>query len=157
MKLSMLTRYFPEDPALGVNVAYLIDEDGLDWYDSQDKFEKKYKLAINADGLIQSVSEYISSLFPVNLSVVETDELPDDFSEKSMLQGEWKWDGETVIPVSDELLLQATRKTVSQLSLEAFALQCAADAGTASSEQLETLAALKNTIAESIGENKEAI
>ncbi|ECC1660238.1 tail fiber assembly protein [Salmonella enterica subsp. salamae] len=51
--------------------------------------------------------------------------------------------------------LRATRKTVPQLTLEAFALQCAVDAGTASQEQIETLAALKQNIAERIGENNE--
>ncbi|EAA9320476.1 hypothetical protein CRQ39_13880 [Salmonella enterica] len=52
-------------------------------------------------------------------------------------------------------LLQARKKTVSELSLEAFALQCAVDAGTASQEQIDTLAALKQNIAERIGENNE--
>ncbi|HHW9050335.1 TPA: hypothetical protein ACU3FO_004509 [Salmonella enterica] len=52
-------------------------------------------------------------------------------------------------------LLQARQKTVSELSLEAFALQCAVDAGTASQEQIDTLAALKQNIAERIGENNE--
>ncbi|EAB8047226.1 hypothetical protein YU95_002376 [Salmonella enterica subsp. enterica] len=52
-------------------------------------------------------------------------------------------------------LLQARQKTVSELSLEAFALQCAVDAGTASQEQKDTLAALKQNIAERIGENNE--
>lgn len=52
-------------------------------------------------------------------------------------------------------LLQARQKPVSELSLEAFALQCAVDAGTASQEQIDTLAALKQNIAERIGENNE--
>ncbi|EBY1867575.1 TPA: hypothetical protein JL066_002954 [Salmonella enterica] len=52
-------------------------------------------------------------------------------------------------------LLQARQKTVSELSLDAFALQCAVDAGTASQEQIDTLAALKQNIAERIGENNE--
>lgn len=51
--------------------------------------------------------------------------------------------------------LRATRKTVPRLTLEALALQCAVDAGTASQEQIETLAALKQNIAERIGQNKE--
>lgn len=58
------------------------------------------------------------------------------------------------IPANADLL-QARQKTVSELSLEAFALQCAVDAGTASQEQIETLAALKQNIAERIGENNE--
>lgn len=58
------------------------------------------------------------------------------------------------IPAESDLL-QARQKTISELSLEAFALQCAVDAGTASQEQIETLAALKQNIAERIGENNE--
>ncbi|ECA8972923.1 hypothetical protein ETB55_21810 [Salmonella enterica subsp. enterica serovar Omuna] len=52
-------------------------------------------------------------------------------------------------------LLQARQKTVSELSLEAFALQCAVDAGSASQEQIEMLAALKQNIVDRICENNE--
>lgn len=65
--------------------------------------------------------------------------------------------GEYIAPVELEStqLLKSTRKTLQELSLEAFALQCAVDAGTASQEQIGTLAALKQNIAERIGENNE--
>lgn len=76
---------------------------------------------------------------------------------QNALNGEY---GEIASYVAPEIptesdLLQARQKTVSELSLEAFALQCAVDAGTASQEQIETLAALKQNIAERIGENNE--
>lgn len=76
---------------------------------------------------------------------------------QNALNGEY---GEIASYVTPEIpaesdLLQARQKTVSELSLEAFALQCAVDAGTASQEQIETLAALKQNIAERIGENNE--
>lgn len=75
---------------------------------------------------------------------------------QNAINGDYGDIGEYVAPVEVESAapLKSTRKTIQELSLDAFALQCAADAGTASDEQLETLAGLKNTIAERIGENK---
>lgn len=49
-------------------------------------------------------------------------------------------------------LLQTRQKTVSELSLEAFALQCAVDGGTASDEQVVELAALRSAIAARVGQ-----
>ncbi|EAO0065970.1 tail fiber assembly protein [Salmonella enterica] len=57
----------------------------------------------------------------------------------------------TDIPEPDPQL-RATRKTVSQLSLEAFALQCAVDEGKASETQIAELAVLRADIANRIGE-----
>ncbi|ASG88392.1 tail fiber assembly protein [Salmonella enterica subsp. salamae] len=48
--------------------------------------------------------------------------------------------------------LQAIRKTVPQLSLAAFALQCAVDEGKASETQIAELAVLRADIANRIGE-----
>ncbi|EBU8551975.1 tail fiber assembly protein [Salmonella enterica subsp. enterica serovar Telelkebir] len=152
MELLNLTRYTPGEPKYGLNAVYLIDENGLDWYDSQDKFEKKFKLAIKPDGVLVSLSEDISMLFPLDLSVVETDTLPDDFTEQTLHYGAWKWDGAAVVAVSAEPLLQTTRKTAQELSLEAYALQCAVDAGTASDEQVAELAAQRSAIAAMVGQ-----
>ncbi|ECB1778569.1 hypothetical protein EU837_02160 [Salmonella enterica subsp. enterica serovar Kibi] len=57
----------------------------------------------------------------------------------------------TDIPEPDPQL-RATRKTVSQISLEAFALQCAVDEGKASETQIAELAVLRADIANRIGE-----
>lgn len=48
--------------------------------------------------------------------------------------------------------LRATRQTVPQLSLAAFALQCAVDEGKASETQIAELAVLRADIANRIGE-----
>ena len=53
--------------------------------------------------------------------------------------------------------LQTTLRTVGDLSIEAFSIQCAVDAGTASDAQIENLAELKEAIATRIGENREGI
>lgn len=55
------------------------------------------------------------------------------------------------IPANADLL-QTRQKTVSELSLEAFALQCAVDGGTASDEQVAELAALRSAIAARVGQ-----
>lgn len=47
--------------------------------------------------------------------------------------------------------LRSTRKTVPQLALAAFALQCAVDEGVASDEQVAELAALRSSIAARVG------
>lgn len=77
-----------------------------------------------------SYSTDVSTIYPLNLSVVETDVLLGEIEDKALLSGLWKWDGEKI--VSTGQLLQTRRKTVQELSLEAYALQCAVDAGTAS-------------------------
>lgn len=48
--------------------------------------------------------------------------------------------------------LQSTRQTTSQLTLAAFALQCAVDEGVASDEQVAELAALRSAIATRVGQ-----
>ena len=55
---------------------------------------------------------------------------------------------------SDAPLLASKQKTLAEITMDAFALQCAVDAGTASPEQTETLSELKQHIANTIGENK---
>lgn len=49
-------------------------------------------------------------------------------------------------------MLQTRQKTARELSLEAFALQCAVDEGMASDEQVAELAALRSAIAAMVGQ-----
>lgn len=48
--------------------------------------------------------------------------------------------------------LQSTRQTTSQLTLAAFALQCAVDEGKASETQISELATLRSAIAARVGQ-----
>ncbi|EAU5653506.1 tail fiber assembly protein [Salmonella enterica] len=96
MELKNVSRYYPEAPKYGNGVQYFRSEDGLDFYDSLDKFTKKYKLCVEpATGVICSVSEDASRLYPVGFSVVETDELPDGCN----ISGNWRFVDGTVSPV----------------------------------------------------------
>lgn len=71
-------QYKPDNAINGV--AYIQSDDGIDWYDSQKEFSPKtIKICFNSAGTIVSVSNDVSMLFPLNLSIAEVDALPDNF------------------------------------------------------------------------------
>lgn len=78
MELKNVTRYYPEDMPHGENIQYFRSEDGKDFYESIEKFTKKYSLCIEPlTGIVRSIAEDTSRLYPVGYTVVETDSLPD--------------------------------------------------------------------------------
>lgn len=77
MKLVNLQRYVPENFFLGEGIQYFIDENGNDWFKSLPEFNKKHTIAIeNETGIIRSISEDAASIYPLNLSVIDIDDLP---------------------------------------------------------------------------------
>ncbi|MBJ8927402.1 tail fiber assembly protein [Citrobacter sp. FDAARGOS_156] len=95
MKLINLQRYIPDEFFLGDDIQYFIDATGKDWYKSLPKFTKKYSLAIENDtGVIRSISEDASRLYPGGLTVVDVDSIPDGCD----IFGGWVFDGKKVIP-----------------------------------------------------------
>lgn len=96
MELKNITRYHPENMPYGNNVQYFQSEDGKDFYESLPLFTKKYKLCITPDsGVICSISQDASALYPVGFSVVESDELP----EGTDISGNWKFDDGVISPL----------------------------------------------------------
>lgn len=97
MELRNITRYYPEVMPYGSGVQYFISEDGKDFYEYLDTFTLRYKLLIDSDGVICSMAEDVSTLYPVGYSVVETDILPEGFD----IFGGWMFiDGKVVaVPV----------------------------------------------------------
>lgn len=94
MELKKVARYYPDHVPYGDDIQYFRSEDGQDFYESLEKFTKKYKLCIEPDtGIIRSVAEDVSTLYPSGYSVVETDVLPDGFD----ISGRWGFDGTKVI------------------------------------------------------------
>lgn len=81
MKLINLQLYTPEQGLDGV--LYLMDINGLDWYSSQKLFEKQYKILVDTDGDVKAISEDVSGLWPVGMSVYEVDEAPVDIKTKN--------------------------------------------------------------------------
>ncbi len=73
MQLINVNRYYPEQKPFGNDVQYFQSEDGKDFYESLPLFTKKYKLCITPDsGVICSISQDASALYPAGFSVVET-------------------------------------------------------------------------------------
>ncbi|MED8995993.1 tail assembly chaperone, partial [Escherichia coli] len=75
-ELKNFTVYTPENPPV-LWAAYLISEDGQDWYDCQKQFaEDTCKIGYDNDGIVRTISTDVSTLFPLNLSVAEVETLP---------------------------------------------------------------------------------
>ncbi|EEC4814856.1 tail fiber assembly protein [Salmonella enterica] len=108
MELKNVTRYIPDDPDYDNNFLYFRSEDGQDFYESLSKFTKKYKLCIDSENIIRSVSEDVSRLYPAGFSVVEVNKLPAGFN----IYGDWKYSNGTVlaVPVDYQAKAEATRQ-----------------------------------------------
>lgn len=65
------------------SVLFLNDENGTDWYFYQKRFQDDtWKVVIDDQGRVFSLSKDCSSLFPQNLKVVEIEDLPSGFNIK---------------------------------------------------------------------------
>lgn len=88
MQLINVKRYYPKDKPYGEDVQYFQSEDGRDFYESIPLFTKKYKLCISpVTGIICSVAEDVSALYPAGFTVVEVDELPEGVN----IDGNWQF------------------------------------------------------------------
>ncbi|QXA47139.1 tail fiber assembly protein [Citrobacter pasteurii] len=146
MKLTNLQRYIPDEYFLGDDIQYFIDATGKDWYKSLSQFTKKYSLAIENDtGVIRSISEDASRLYPGGLTVVDVDSIPDGCD----IFGGWVFDGIKIKPrqySQDELMAQTEKKKTELLSAAAVAiapLQDAVDEGIATEEETAALSEWK--------------
>lgn len=80
------TKYKPTEEAVrrfGLPNAFFIkSEDGQCWYDIQNSFDPDtWKIMIDADGNIVQLVKNIEMSFPLDMTVVELDELPEGFDE----------------------------------------------------------------------------
>lgn len=146
MELKNVSRYYPENMPYGDICQYFQSEDGLDFYDVLEAFSAKFKLCIEPDtGVIHSVAEDVSTLYPVGFSIVETDNLPDGFN----INGEWQFANGKVIPriyTQNELMDMAIQKRDSLIqgaSTKITALTDAQDDGDITESELTTLATLR--------------
>lgn len=125
MELLNLKSYIPDEPKLGTDSQYLIDENGRDWYESQKLFKKKYKVALDPKNkVIRSISEDVSMLFPLNCDVLEFDEIPDGCN----ISGDWIFDSEKLV-----------KRTVSAAEIIAFAVEKKATLKAAADSEIDWL------------------
>ncbi|WP_395490321.1 tail fiber assembly protein [Cedecea davisae] len=128
MELKNVKRYVPEEQKFGKDVMYYIDENGLDFYDSVNKFTKKYKCCVEPETrIVRSVSENASHLYPVGFDIVETAALPEGFD----IRGGWIFARGRIVArkVSDaELIFQAESEREKRLTDASVAIATLGDA-----------------------------
>ncbi len=144
MKLVNLQRYVPDKLFSGDGVQYFIDATGKDWFKSLPEFTKKYSLAIENDtGIIRSISEDTSRLYPVGLTVLDVNTMPDGCD----IFGGWVFNGTRVIPrkySKSEVEAQAKQKKdalIAQATKFIAPLQDARELGIATDAEAATLKA----------------
>lgn len=142
--LKNLKQYAPKIPSLGLDVTYLCDEIGNDWYEHQKEFsDETVKIAYDVNGVICAFSHDVSMIWPFNLSVVEFSE--EDTPKELSDTGEWIFDGKTIIPrqFSQAELEKKAQKDKDQLMALATKviapLQDAKELGIATEEELTKL------------------
>lgn len=112
MQLKNVTRYFPDEMLYGNGVQYFESDDGIDFYDSLSLFTKKYKLCIEPDsGIIRSISQDVSALYPAGFTVVEADELPEGID----ISGNWMFKDGVISRIPINYAENAERKRRSLL------------------------------------------
>ncbi|QPT14363.1 tail fiber assembly protein [Serratia rubidaea] len=125
MRMNHFTRYTPKEPAFGPSALYLQDDKGNDWYASQNKFTKAYKLAISPDsGTIRCIAEDVSALFPNGLSVVDIDTLPDGCD----ISGDWVYQNGSVKLADGAVARQAANQKDSLMQQANYQVQVLSDA-----------------------------
>lgn len=146
MKLTNLQRYVPDEYFFGEGVQYFIDSSGKDWFQSLPEFTKKYALAIENDtGVIRSISEDVSRIYPAGLTVVEADSLPVGCD----ISGKWVFKNSKIElreVTQKELIAAATKKKTEfmQVATNKMApLQDAVELGIATDNEIEQLDAWK--------------
>ncbi|HAZ3687115.1 TPA: tail fiber assembly protein [Escherichia coli] len=107
-----------EDKAelIEAGVVFLQDENGNDWYECQKLFsENTVKVVYDSNNIIVSISNDVSTLWPVGASVAETESLPDGVD----INGNWIFDGQKVVErtqSADELKALAESRRESLLN-----------------------------------------
>ncbi|SFC50162.1 tail fiber assembly protein [Pragia fontium] len=84
--MNIYREYQPERPPVQ-GAMYLIDSNGLDWYDAQKQFkDDTLKLMIDENRIIRSYNADVSTLFPANCAVVEIplENVPEDLENNGM-------------------------------------------------------------------------
>lgn len=99
--LKNLKLYSPKEQPHGSYALYFRDEEGRDFYQSQHLFsEDTVKVCYDKSGNIIQFDTDVSSLSPVDVSVLEFDK--DEIPEDLFINGRWKMDTEKLVFVEKE-------------------------------------------------------
>ncbi|QCR38000.1 tail fiber assembly protein [Nissabacter sp. SGAir0207] len=147
MKLISLVKYTPDNPLTipGLDINYLRDENGHDWYEAQKDFAiDTLKIAYTSDGIIRQCSTDISALWPENMSVDEI--ARPEAPEASLNDGSWSFDGVNLTQTPTDYVAQSTAKKaelIADATLNIDPLQDAVDLEMATDEEAALLVSWK--------------
>ncbi|WP_272666730.1 tail fiber assembly protein [Providencia sp. PROV069] len=141
MQLNNFIQYTPNDEKRIQSIQYFISDNGVDFYDSFEEFKLKYKIGFDKQGIIRTVSEDISAIYPLDLSIVDVSSLPTDFN----IDGRWIYKNGAIMQYEPSLeesvfLASQQKKLLLEEATAAIApLQDAVDLGIATGEEREPL------------------
>lgn len=149
IKYSGFTKFAPVTPEqvklADQGVCFICDETGRCWYDIVKEladFPNSFKVVVDANGYVTSMSKDASALFPIGCDVVVVSTVPSAM-EISIMR--WKLTGTTFTreeATTDELDAKKTR-LMNDVTSSIQALQDAVEAGVATDDEKERLATLK--------------
>lgn len=149
IKYSGFTKFAPVTPEqvklADQGVCFICDNTGRCWYDIVKElaaFPNAFKVVVNADGYVTSMSKDASALFPIGCDVVVVSTVPSAMEISSV---RWKLVGTTFSleeATTDELDAKKTR-LMNNVTSTIQALQDAVDAAVATDDEKEQLAKLK--------------
>lgn len=123
------------------NVRFLVDDDGVDWYELQKQFgESTWKIAFNPAGRVVAFSPDVSSLFPLGAGVMECAELPPEISATEP----WYVDLKTLAIYRNEVELAERQRAelINAVTQRLLPLQQAREDDDITAAESEALAAL---------------
>lgn len=150
------TRYAPKDKRLlndaeviksntGLDVIFLCDENGNDWYEMQSEFSANtVKIMYDENGIVRAYSEDVSALNPIDSYVAE---LPDDeFPAGVDILGGWRFDGRKITQVEIDPMTEneATKlRLITEASAIIAPLQDAVELSMATEKEIQELSEWK--------------
>ena len=139
MNLMNLKLYTPDNSLkiTGLNVMYLRDTDGHDWYAAQKNFSADtVKIAYTDNGEVRQYSTDVSALWPENMSVGEVNAA--DVENLILNDGGWLFDGKVLTQKPKDYVAEAQRRKtglLNEAALHIEPLQDAIDLGMATEDE----------------------
>lgn len=114
--LKKLALYTPEDDErVKMGALFLKSAGGVDWYEAQRLYgENTLKIAYDENGVVRSIAQDISMMWPVGLSVSEIDAA--SAPEGIAIDGSWLFDGKRVTQKAVDYVVQAEKVKAEKLA-----------------------------------------
>ncbi|MHC0027040.1 tail fiber assembly protein [Enterobacter vonholyi] len=125
----------------GMDVIFLQNEQGDDWYEIQSRFSLgTIKIVYDESGIITSFSPDASSLNPIDSYVAEISET--EFPDGVDILGGWRFDGKRITQINPDPLDEINRekiRLINDATAVITTLQDAVDLSIATAQEVENL------------------